>query len=260
MALKLGKKPARPGAVTFKFTDFATIAQMAEPPANFGHDRLIKRWGMQGNDVAGDCVFAATAHNIALWNAEAGKKVSISTATTLKNYSDFTGYDPSQTDPTTGENPTDQGTDMAEWLSHWRKTGFVDDHGTAHKIGAYLSLDPHNPDEMRYAAYYFDGVLIGVNFPEQWMNIFNQGGRVWPALNNPNYDGGHCITTVAYRDKRPYDITWGTGVELTLGAVAQTCDEAYAILTPEKLVKGVDLNGFNYAKLTDYIKQLRSVK
>lgn len=260
MALKLGKKPARPGAVTFKFSDFVTIAQMPTPPANFGHEKLVKNWGMKGNDVAGDCVFAATAHNIMLWNAEAGKRVDISDATTLKNYSAFTGYDPAQTDPTTGENPTDQGTDMAQWLSAWRKTGFVDDHGTAHKIGAYLSLDPHNPNEMRYAAYYFDGVLIGVNFPQQWMDIFNQGGRVWPALHNPNYDGGHCITTVSYRDKRPYDITWGAGVELTLGAVAQTCDEAYAILTPEKLVKGVDLNGFNQAKLTDYIKQLRSVR
>jgi hypothetical protein len=260
MVLYLGKKPARPGAVTFKFTDFANVFQMPEPPTNFGHEKLVRRWGMKGNDKAGDCVFAAAAHNIMLWNAEAGKTVSISDKTTLHNYSLFTGYDASQTDPTTGENPTDQGTDMAQWLSAWRKQGFVDDHGTAHRIGAYLSLNPHNPIEMRYAAYYFDGVMIGVNFPQQWMDIFDQGGRIWPALRNPNYVGGHCITTVSYRDRRPYDITWGDGVELTLGAIAQTCDEAYAILTPEKLAKGVDLQGFNYAKLTDYIKQLPSVR
>ena len=259
MVLYLGKREARPGAVTFKFSDFATVSQMAEPPANFGHNTLIRKWGMKGNDVAGDCVFAATAHNIMLWNREAGKTVDISENTTLKNYAAFTGYDPSQTDPVTGENPTDNGTYVDEWLAQWRKVGFLDDHGVAHKIGAYLSIDPHSPDEMRYAAYYFDGVLLGVKFPQQWMNIFQQGGRVWPALNKPDYVGGHCITTVAYRDHRPYDITWGRGVELTLGAIAQTCDEAYAILTPEKLRDGLDLNGFNYAKLTDYIRQLRSV-
>src|ERR1700704_1224915 len=137
MGLMLGKKPARPGAVSFKFSDFASVAQMPEPPANFGHERLVKRWGMKGNDSAGDCVFAAAAPNIMLWNAEAGKTVDISDATTLKNYSAFTGYDPAQTDPTTGDNPTDQGTDMASWLSYWRKTGFIDDHGVAHRIGAY---------------------------------------------------------------------------------------------------------------------------
>lgn len=259
-SLKFGKKPARPGAVSFRFADFASVSQMPEPPANFGHNRLVHRWGMKGNDVAGDCVFAATAHNVMLWNAEAGKRVDISDNTTLKNYAAFTGYDPSQTDPVTGENPTDQGADMADWLSAWRRTGFVDDHGTAHKIGAYLSLDPHNPNEMRYAAYYFDGVLLGVNFPQQWMDMFNQGKRVWPALSNPDYVGGHCITTVAYRSHRPFDITWGRGVELTIGAVEQTCDEAYAILTPEKLANGVDLQGFNYVKLADYINQLRNVK
>lgn len=259
MALKLGKKPARPGAVTFKLSDFVGTSGLAAPPANFGHGKLVKNWGMLGNDSAGDCVFAATGHNIKLWNAEAGKQVSISDATALHNYSLFTDYDSSQTDDQ-GNNPTDQGTDMADWLAHWRKVGFVDDHGTMHKAGAYVSLNPHNADEMRYAAYYFDGVLLGINFPQQWMDIFQQGGRTWPALKNPNYVGGHCITTVDYRDKRPYDITWGAGVELTLGAVAQVCDEAYAILTPEKLVNGIDDNGFDMTKLTAALAGLKAVK
>jgi hypothetical protein len=260
LAMKLGKQPARPGAVTFKFSDFAAVSQMVAPPANFGHEKLIRRWGMGGNDVAGDCVFAGAKHEIMLWNAEVGKLVDISDATTLKNYSVFTGYDPSQTDPTTGENPTDQGTDVAQWLSYRRKVGFLDDHGQPHKIGAYIALEPGNADQLRYAAYYFDGVGIGVNFPQQWMDIFRQGGRTWPALRNPNYVGGHYITSVAFRDNRPVIVSWGAKVELTLGAYAQTSDEAYAYLTPEKLANGVDLQGFNYAKLTDYIKQLRSVR
>lgn len=260
MDLKLGKAPARPGAVTFKFTDFAKLSQMPAPPTSFGHEQLVKQWGMLGNDVAGDCVFAGAGHEIMLWNAEVGKPVRISDATALYNYSKFTGYNPHQSDPITGENPTDLGTDVAQWLSLRRKVGFFDDLGVAHKIGAYISLDPGNADQLRYAAYYFDGVGIGVNFPQQWMDIFSRGGRTWPALRNPNYVGGHYITAVAFRNRRPVIVSWGQKVELTLGAYAQVTDEAYAYLTPEKLAKGIDLQGFNYAKLTDYIRQLRSVR
>jgi hypothetical protein len=258
--LKTGKLPARPGAVTFKFTDFVNIAQMAAPPTHFGHEKLVRRWGMLGNDVAGDCVFAGTGHEEMLWHAEAGSSIDISDQTALDNYARFTGYDPSQTDPTTGENPTDQGTDVAQWLSYRRKVGFLDDHGKPHKIGAYIALEPGNAAQLRYAAYYFDGVGIGVEFPQQWMDIFNQGGRVWPALKNPHYVGGHYITAVAFRDRRPRIITWGQPVELTLGAYAQTCDEAYAYLSPEKLRNGVDINGFDYNKLIDYLKQLKAVR
>lgn len=70
MTLKLGKAPARPGAVAFRFSDFAKTAQMPAPPRNFGHNRLVKTWGMLGNDTAGDCVFAGAAHEIMLWNAD----------------------------------------------------------------------------------------------------------------------------------------------------------------------------------------------
>lgn len=259
MVLKLGKRAARPGAVTFKFSDFATIGQMPVPPTNFGHERLVKTWGMLGNDIAGDCVFAGAGHEIMLWNAEAGKQVQISTGAALSNYSLATGYDHTQTDPVTGENPTDQGTDVAQWLSRRRKIGFFDDNGQPHKIGAYVALEPGNITQLRYASYYFDGVGIGFNFPQQWMDIFNQGGRTWPALAHPDYVGGHYITSIAFRDHRPLCVTWGVKVELTAGAYAQTCDEAYAYLTPEKLAKGIDLQGFNYKKLTDYIKQLKGV-
>lgn len=254
-----GKAPARPGAVTFRFDEFVDTAQLAPPPTSFGRDRLVKRWGMKGNDVAGDCVFAGAAHEIMLWCAEAGAPVHISDNTTLKNYAKITGYDPRQTDAQ-GNNPTDQGTDVASWLGIRRKIGFLDDGGHAHKIGAYVALEPGNQDQLRFAAYYFDGVGIGVRFPEQWMDSFRQGGRTWTAVRNPNYVGGHYITNVAFRDGRPVIVTWGAEVELTLGGYAQTCDEAYAYLTPEKLQNGVDSNGFNYSQLTAKLAQLKAVR
>jgi hypothetical protein len=155
MALMLGKAPAQPGAVTFAFNTFANINQMKPPPSTFGHEALVRQWGMLGNDVAGDCVFAGAGHEIKLWNAEAGRSVDISDQTALNNYSKFTGYNPN--DPS-----TDNGTVVAEWLSYRRKVGFLDDHGKPHKIGAYLALEPGNVAQLQYAAYYFDGVGLGL--------------------------------------------------------------------------------------------------
>lgn len=260
MTLQLGKAPARPGAVSFSFNDFVDMTQMPPPPASFGRDRLVKQWGMKGNDVAGDCVFAGAAHEIMLWNAEVGKTVRISDKTALLNYSKVTDYDPEQTDPATGENPTDRGTDVAQWLSIRRKQGFIDDDGVAHKIGAYIALQPGNIDQLRYAAYYFDGVGVGINFPQQWMDVFTRGGRTWPALRNPDYVGGHYIACVAWRDHRPVFATWGAEVEIATAGIVQTCDEAYAYLSLEKITKGVDPNGIDVDKLTSYLKGLKGVR
>jgi hypothetical protein len=253
MALKTGKLDARPGAVMLKLTDFQDLSALAPPPTHFGYERLVKRWGMLGNDIAGDCVFAGTGHEIMLWNAEVGKTVNISDAVALRNYGEFTGYDPN--DPS-----TDQGTYVDEWLSQRRKVGFLDDDGKRHTIGAYLALEPGNIEQLRYADYYFDGVGIGLQFPSQWMDIFQQGGRTWPSLRHPNYEGGHYVTAVAWRDGRPVIITWGAKVELTVAAYKQNCDEAYAYISPEKLRNGVDTHGFNMPKLTEFLKSLKDVK
>lgn len=260
--MKLGKLAARPDAVTFKFNDYVDLSQLAPPPASFGHEKLVKPWGMAGNDVAGDCVFAGAEHEIKLWCAEAGTPVAVTDGprgTAIRNYSAFTGYDPNQTDPQ-GNNPTDQGTDVASWLAHRRTTGFVDDLNKPHKIGAYVKLQLGNISQLRYAAYYFDGIGIGINFPEQWMTTFQQGGRTWSALKNPNYQGGHYVTGVAFRNSMPVICTWGSLVKMTLGAYQQVADEVYAYLTPEKLRNGVDANGISYSKLSSDLKSLKGVQ
>lgn len=260
--LKFGKLEARPDAVSFRFNDYVDLAQLPSPPPNFGHETLVKQWGMDGNDVAGDCVFAGAAHETKLWCAEAGVPVAITDGpdgTAIKNYSAFTGYDPAQSDDQ-GNNPTDEGTDVASWLSHRRTTGFIDDNDTAHKIGAYIKLELGNLDQLRYAAYYFDGIGIGIQFPEQWMKSFQSGGRTWTALKSPNFVGGHYISGVAFRNNMPVICTWGALVEMTLDAYRQVADEVYAYLTPEKLRNGVDANGISYAQLTADIRDIRGVK
>ena len=57
--MKLGKKPARPGAIQLAFAKYAKAKKLPMPadPDNFGHEALeTAPWGMLGNADYGDCV------------------------------------------------------------------------------------------------------------------------------------------------------------------------------------------------------------
>src|SRR5215468_8854266 len=126
LPFKLGKKPARPGAVKFKLANYLVKLKLPTPPQVFGHEGLIgANWGMLGNDQYGDCVWAGAAHETMLWNKEAARAVSFSDKSVLSDYSAATGFDPN--DPS-----TDQGTDMQAAASYRKKTGIRDAKGKRH--------------------------------------------------------------------------------------------------------------------------------
>lgn len=264
--LLMGRLPAQPELVKMEFKDYASTQLLPDPPQDFGHEKLIPNWGMLGNDQAGCCYVSAAMHNIMLWNAEAGNTIAFSPNTALKYYSELTaaqnngvGYDPLQTDPVTGDNPTDTGIVVAEALPLLRNIGIPDDTGTRHKIGAYVKLDPGNVEQLWYATYYFDGVILGVKMAQQWMTLFQDGQKVWPALPNPKWIGGHCITSVAWRQGCPRIVSWGDGVEFTQSGYEESGEEVYAVLSLEKLKNGIDLEGLNVAKMQADINDLESV-
>jgi hypothetical protein len=194
LMLKLGKLPAREGAVKLKFANYVDTSVLLKPPASFGHERLVTNWGMLGNDKAGCCLWSGAGHEVMLWNREAGRSVNITTTSTLRNYSLVTGYD-----PVTGAN--DDGTDMEEAAKYRRQVGLLDADGQRHKIGAYIALEPGNITQLWYATYLFDGVGIGVEFPSQWMDAFNKR-RTWGRVFRPKLEGGHYIPGVAKRNRK----------------------------------------------------------
>jgi len=253
VTLKLGKLPARPGAVKLKFGDYVNTDTLATPPAEFGHDNLVGDWGILANDRVGDCAIADALHQHLLWNAEAGKAIPLSDAVAIKNYSLVTGYDPN--DPS-----TDGGTDVPS-LIHYRYThGLVDGAGHRHKIGAALELEPGNFEQLTYAMYYFDGVTLGVKMSQQWMDAFQNHDYVWDKVSRPKIIGGHAITGVAMHGGNARIITWGTdAVGVTPAGYEQACDEAYAFFTPEKLKNGLDINGIDGDKLLADLQLLNNV-
>jgi hypothetical protein len=124
-----GKKPAKPEMFKLKFGDFLdrTAARKelpAHPTGPFGHDLSIKPgdWGMLGNDMCGDCVWAGAAHETKMIAGMAKKQVWFSDHAVLADYSAATGYVP-------GDSKTDQGTDMHAAAEYRMHTGIQDGHG-----------------------------------------------------------------------------------------------------------------------------------
>jgi hypothetical protein len=264
--LKLGKKPATYDKRDLLFAQFRTAEALPSHPKHFGHEKLIqaKAWQMLGNGPddtvgqgfggAGDCVFAGGDHETMLWTLETGKVTKFTGANAIADYSAVTGYDPKAPPDENGDNPTDQGTNVRDALNYRLKTGLVDVNGTRHKIGAFVALELGNLDELLEALYLFGIVGIGFRFPDSAMDQFN-AGKPWTVVPGPEPREGHYVPFVAYR-KNLECVSWGRIQKMTPGFYKKYCDEAWAILSPEMLVQGKSLEGFDLARLQACLKEL----
>lgn len=228
MTLKLGKKAATYDPRDFLFARYRTAVPLPLAPRSFGHEKIIgSDWGMMGNDVAGDCVFAGACHETMIWLHEGGRGLaSFTDRTALADYSAVTGFDPN--DPS-----TDQGTNVRDALKYRRSVGIVDELGKRHKIAAFMSLEPGNIDHLVQATYLFGAVGIGINFPNSAMDQFNRG-RIWSVVPGTRVEGGHYVPLVARRTTLEC-VTWGKIQHMTLAFIKKYCDEAWCILSEEML-------------------------
>ncbi len=238
---KLGKTPARPGAVKMKLSTYLAKPQLPVPPANFGHYDIIPNYGMLGNDNYGDCVWAGAGHETMMWCEEVGSPVSFTDKGVLSDYSKVTGFKPN--DPS-----TDNGTDMQLAASYRRKTGVVDAAGKRHKVVAYLALVKGNLDQQMSAAYLFGAVGIGIKFPKSAMDQFN-AGKPWDVVAGAKLDGGHYIPLVGRANGNLLVITWGKIQEMTPAFFKKYNDESIVYLTKEDLKANVTPEGFNISQL-----------
>ena len=251
--LKLGKQPAAPRPTDFKFSQFAAGIQLPSVPSRFGHGTAYSDWKMLGNDQYGDCVWAGAAHEHMLLNKVIHQTdVSFDNTSVLGDYSAATGFEPN--DPN-----TDNGTDVHQALDYRRKVGIADTKGTRHKIGAYVSLDPKNWENLEQAAYIFGAVGIGFDFPASAMDQFN-AGEPWDYVPGSKLDGGHYVPVVGslHAADQASAITWGKRQVFTSSFYEQYNDEAWAYVMPEALRSdGTGLHGFDLEKLNTFLAALR---
>lgn len=241
LGLRLGKKPARPGAMKFALSRYVDLSKLPPIPERFGHDGLIQDWGVLGNDRYGCCVWAGAAHETMMLAKAGGKRVAFSESNVLGDYAAVTGFNPSNLD-------TDQGTDMIEAASYRRKVGVLDHTGQRHKILAYLAIEPGNVEAVWAAAYLFGAVGIGVNFTGAAMQQFN-GNQPWNFVKGAASDGGHYIPLVGKNGNELRFVSWGKVQPASVYWFERQCDEAVAYVSEESLVNNKSPEGFDVQSL-----------
>lgn len=256
MPYKLGKKPARPNAVTFKMAKYINARKLPRPPLEFGHDNLVRDWGMLANDDYGDCVLAGAAHETMLF-ALAGQRgeVRFTDQAVLADYSAITGFRPEDPD-------SDQGTDMQMAASYRRHTGIVDANGIRHKIAAYIALERGDFEQLCLATWLFGAVGVGLQLPDYAVDQFDQH-RPWTAEHRGEIDGGHYVPVVARRGLIMC-VTWGRLQGMTRNFYETYNDESIAYVSEETLIRrtGPDYRtdeGFDLDTLMDDLSAVTRV-
>ncbi len=236
MTKKLGKKPARLGAVKFKLSSYADLSTLPTPPAEFGHAAALSDWQVLGNDNYGDCVWAGAGHETMLWRKLAKLWYGFDDKSVLSDYSAATGFNPA--DPN-----TDQGTDMQQAAEYRRTVGIVDSLGWRHRIVAYMALDISNVQEVYTAMYLFDAVGLGIRFPASAMDQFD-AGQPWSVVAGSPIEGGHYVPAISKQNGMLGVVTWGKLQLMEEAFLIANCDEAIVYLTVENLLMGKTREGF----------------
>ncbi|MCX8559756.1 hypothetical protein OS122_02435 [Mycolicibacterium mucogenicum] len=242
MSFKLGLQPPRPGAVKLRLATYINWRELPVPNGDFGHSELVSDWGMLGNDQWGDCALAGPAHQTMLWTAEAGAQAPFTDACVLQNYSDVTGFDPNA--GPSGENPTDQGTDVGQMAAFWRNTGMLDANGQRHKIVAYVDLTPGDLRELWAATYLFQSVGLGFALPESAQDQF-ANGQPWDVVRGSKVVGGHYVPAVGRAGGNGIGVTWGKSQPFTPAFYRKYNNQGIVAFSEEMLINARSIDGFD---------------
>lgn len=219
----LGKLPATPARPKLRFAPLA--AGRGTPPATLDFYSEVTDWPMYLNDRYGDCVWAGFGHQIEqITRYGQGATIRITDQDVETGY-ESTGFRPD--DP-----GTDQGTNVEDGLSWWRKNGLG-----GHKIEAYAAVDVSNWTEIKQAVTLFGAVGIGFNFPAYAMDQFD-AGKPWDVQKaNASIEGGHYVIVTGYDAKYLYVVTWGKIQKMTPAFFRTYVDEAYVVVDDEMTSK-----------------------
>ncbi len=245
--MKLGKQAPRLDKRTFRLSRYLP-AILPPAPKMVDWASRVPYYPLYLNDIEGICVGATAGHQINQWTRYAsGREVFPTDQDIQKSYIDVGGYDPAQTNPD-GTNPTDNGMNILEFLSYWRKTGVG-----GHKILAYASVDLSRLDQIRQAIALFGSLFIGVNLPltaqdQDSLWAVPKGGAFGDA--SPGSWGGHAVPICEYSPSTLTLVTWGQTMQMTWEFLKAYCDEAWCVLSPDWIAaSGLSPGQFNLAQL-----------
>ena len=223
--MKLGKKPAVFDPKTKKLT--APLKSIVNTtPSNINWINGVS-WPMWNNDRIGCCTQVSVASAIRTWNFNEGSNVLLTDDMVIKNYSDESGYNP--TNPN-----SDQGAVETDVLKRWVNIGYQTPNGV-NKLIDFGFINPRNHKSVQRAIYLMGGLYIGISVPQFAMESQNQ---TWDLeYNDTEIVGGHAIYLHGYDNDYLYLNTWGSEWKMSWDFFNQYCDEAYGLVSEDWLNK-----------------------
>ena len=200
-----------------------------------------------GNDQYGDCGPAGAYHLLQAQAANVGQTIVPTTDQALALYTAVAGFNPS--DPS-----TDTGVVLTDLLTYWQKTGIpytaADGSTATDQIAGYASLDISSVAQMRYAAYTFGGLYLGLNLPA----ACEQNTSNWNFGPGESIAGGHCVILAGEGGAGGKIGSWGMWIPTNWEFLLSYLDEAYITVSAAfvdgasgKSPTGLDLAGLTAA-------------
>lgn len=195
-----------------------------------------------GNDQYGDCTCAGAMHLIQAQSYNNGRPIQPTTEEALALYTAVTGFNPH--DPS-----TDQGAACTDVLTYWRDHG-VTAGGQLHKIAGFASVDVTSLAQMRYAAYLFGGLYLGINCPAKCQDHTDN----WNFAPGLPIEGGHCIIQAGEGAAGGKMGSWGMWIPASNEFILGYVDEGYVVWSQDWIdlqsgntPSGVDIAGLALA-------------
>ena len=160
-----------------------------------------------------------------------GTPVILSTADIVTFYSAVSGYDPSKTNPVTGENPTDVGVSLEDMLTKAQTIGIG-----GHKVLSWAAVDPANVTARRWACIVGSGLISGSNLQQAQINQ-TDADQPWAYVMRSPVVGGHATVDYGWEevedDPDPEDDgeSWATKTRVKQSFIMHCTEELYVALT-----------------------------
>lgn len=244
--LKLGKKPVTFDSRTLKLGKY--LSSTLVPPVSFSPAQAQPDsvwYPMDSNDTLGDCVEAATAHQITGWTSAVNQNAAVvpSDVQVVAEYQI--------------ESPGNDGISMLAHMNRWQSNGLQLGNGTD-KIDVFVSLNVQNVSELKAGIYYMGGVMLGVQLPSAIANALDPTmGGTWSVPSSgatgdwaPNPNEGHAILLLSYNENGANLKTWGTTIFATWDWITTYADEGYCSVSSDFFGTNQETpEGFNLQQL-----------
>jgi hypothetical protein len=167
-------------------------------------------YGMDGNDVWGNCVVVGAAHLIAIWNAVLAKIGLTVDDLVVPDESACVSVYQHLTGARTPGDANDTGLVVSDVLSLWYQTGLFPG---LPKLGPFAPISLSTPHMLRQAIAAYGAVGISLNCPTSAEDEFD-ADEPWTYVEGSPIAGGHFVVAGGYHSIWIDGVSWGAAIQM----------------------------------------------